>query len=458
MAKLSLLLLCAGGVRAYTPPDACSDAGPAEYVGNTRTYGFGVNWYGSLGFDKNRTTTPKLSYIGSDLAVQLRKMSGGFMHTAALLRNHQLYVTGDGTEGQLGLGNSVLGPYKRFSAVWEVLEKGDPMPSLIRPPGSNRGVIDVCAGWSHTCAILADEPDGATSGRLYCTGSHEYGQLGIADRIPRKTGRKPKLSALAPVETSSGSLVDNAVGVACGADHTIVVDAAGAVWAFGRGGDGQLGNGAQDNSDVVTRVLGLPAGVGVRQLAAGIRSSYALLTDGTLWGWGLNKRAQLGVGGNGDRSGTPDRLLTPMQIAHPEGLRFDVISAGGYHVVGIDRELKALAWGSATLGQTGIDAAPQQKREWVVPTPTRIPALANVNIAQVCAGYKHTLFLTTCGQVLAAGSDVFSQLGNGPPQEDKMFKEMQPVQNSRFRQWGMQGRRIDCGSYFSFITSDDLQP
>eukprot|EP01062_Namystynia_karyoxenos_P066638 TRINITY_DN60544_c0_g1_i1.p1 TRINITY_DN60544_c0_g1~~TRINITY_DN60544_c0_g1_i1.p1 ORF type:complete len:484 (+),score=114.72 TRINITY_DN60544_c0_g1_i1:33-1484(+) len=455
VAAVALLLKARVASATYEPPEACSEPAALPYTGDTRTYGYGVNWYGNMGFDKNRTTEPKMVYIGSDKSVQLQKMSGGFMHTAALLRDSRLYVTGDGTKGQLALGNSVRRPYKRFTPVEEVVERGKEVPEFIRPIGAaeGRGIIDVCAGWAHTCAVIADDPTTETAGKLYCAGSNEFGQLGVGERWPQRPGIVQTVAALAPVEDVDGNLLVNVKMVACGADHSLAVDTDNVVWAWGRGYDGQLGNGLRNNSDVLLKVQGLPAAP-VQQVDAGVRSSYVLFSDGMLYGWGLNKKAQLGIGGREDREGLPTRQLTPVNIAHPQGLRFESISAGAYHVAAIDSELKALTWGAAVLGQTGLPDFPMQKRDWVAPLPKRVPALENVNIQQVCAGFKHTLFLTTCGEVLATGSDVFSQMGNGLPDPLKLFREMQPVANNRLRQWKLKARRIDCGSYWNFVTSD----
>jgi regulator of chromosome condensation len=94
-------------------------------------------------------------------------------------------------------------------------------------------------------------------------------------------------------ETSRGSTDDGVpvsgpVGVAqvAGGRHVAYArDAAGGVWAWGRGAHGALGDG--DTSDhvsaVPTRIAGLPP---VRWTGAKDLAAFAIDTEGGLWGWG----------------------------------------------------------------------------------------------------------------------------------------------------------------------------
>src|SRR5664279_3996420 len=69
--------------------------------------------------------------------------------------------------------------------------------------------------------------------------------------------------------------------------------AAGAVWAWGYGGDGELGNGNTADSAVPVPVSGLRD---VTRVAAGAYTAYGLRSDGTVWSWGYGSDGELGNG------------------------------------------------------------------------------------------------------------------------------------------------------------------
>ena len=147
---------------------------------------------------------------------------------------------------------------------------------------------------------------------------------------PAKSYRGP-----APVEGLDGE----AVAVATGGTHQLVLLADGTVMAWGDNSRGQLGDGTRADRRRPVRVVGV---TGVAAIAAGGGSSVALLENGSVVAWGSNMLGQLG-GGPG-----PDRLT-----AQPvEGLQ------GGVVAVSIGRQLRAVkADGSAwVVGLRGGDA------------------------------------------------------------------------------------------------------
>ena len=74
-------------------------------------------------------------------------------------------------------------------------------------------------------------------------------------------------------------------------DH--VLDATGAVWAWGGNGSGQLGDGTWSDRTTPVAIGGL---TNVVAIAAGAQHSVALRSDGTVWTWGANANGQLGIG------------------------------------------------------------------------------------------------------------------------------------------------------------------
>ena len=69
------------------------------------------------------------------------------------------------------------------------------------------------------------------------------------------------------------------------------------LYAFGRGRDGQLGNGKSANGAGYVQDL-----AGVVSFGAGIWHSVALTTDGAVWVWGNNSKSQLCDGATTNRA------------------------------------------------------------------------------------------------------------------------------------------------------------
>jgi alpha-tubulin suppressor-like RCC1 family protein len=99
--------------------------------------------------------------------------------------------------------------------------------------------------------------------------------------------------------------------------HTLALTATGAVYAWGTGTNGQLGQGNTTNSSVPVLVPGLPVITDVR--AGGVHST-ALDAGGNVWAWGGNADGQVG-------NGTLTDVLTPVDVESGIGM----ISAGDVH-------------------------------------------------------------------------------------------------------------------------------
>ncbi|MCO1656038.1 RCC1 domain-containing protein [Pseudonocardia humida] len=129
-----------------------------------------------------------------------------------------------------------------------------------------RGVTSVAAAGG---AVVA----ATSSGRVCAWGNNVHGLLGV-EPTGGQTGRPVGLAAPTGV-----------VQVAGGRDVAFALDGAGAVWAWGRGVQGVLGDGeVADHVSAVPRVVpGLPP---ARLIGAYGLTGYAVDGDGGLWAWG----------------------------------------------------------------------------------------------------------------------------------------------------------------------------
>ena len=123
-----------------------------------------------------------------------------------------------------------------------------------------------------------------TTGAIEAWGANYYGQLGDGST----TGSTVPVTVSLP-----GGAV--ATSVSAGGSHTLALTSTGAVFAWGRNADGQLGDGSTTDSAVPVPVR-LPAGVTVIAIAAGAGHSVALTSTGSVLAWGAGGSGQLGDG------------------------------------------------------------------------------------------------------------------------------------------------------------------
>lgn len=89
-----------------------------------------------------------------------------------------------------------------------------------------------------------------------------------------------------------------------GAEHTCGIDSNSTVYCWGRGSEGQLGNGSTADVSVPTVRTGtMQAG----SIEAGTQFTMVSTIAGTIMTWGLNSQGQLG-------NGTTTSRPTPVQI------------------------------------------------------------------------------------------------------------------------------------------------
>jgi len=125
--------------------------------------------------------------------------------------------------------------------------------------------------------------------------------------------------------------------------------------------------------------------------------SVAIKTDGSLWVWGSNNVAQLGINvGGGNR-------VTPV-TTFAGGNDWKQVSSEG-HVVAIKTDGSLWTWGFGTSGQLGNNAAGNRS------TPVTTFAGGN-NWKSVSAGDQFTSAIKTDGSLWTWGKNDNSQLGN----------------------------------------------
>lgn len=246
------------------------------------------------------------------------------------------------------------------------------------PPSSPHvRVVDIAAGASHTCILLA-------GGQIRCWGLNDSGQLGDGTLTNRELP-----------EDVIGMMV-TAKGVAAGERHTCAVTTQGSVKCWGSNHDGQLGDGTTVDRVAPITVSGLATGM--RAVVAGEQHTCGLTVAGGVQCWGSNHKGQLG-------DGTTDNKNSPVDVP---GLTAGVstLAAGSQHTCAVTIAGEVKCWGDNQDGQLGDGTAIGKS------TPVEVAGLTNV-VRAIAAGASHTCVLTVTGGVKCWGSNHHGQLGDG---------------------------------------------
>jgi alpha-tubulin suppressor-like RCC1 family protein len=173
------------------------------------------------------------------------------------------------------------------------------------------------------------------------------------------------------------------------------------LWTTGLNVNGQLGNGATDNSISLTKTT-LKTW---RSVAVGPGHTIAVSADGTLWAWGLNNSGQLGLGNTTNYS-FPQQVgaLTTWVRAYANGS----LTTSSYSIA-VKSDNTAWSWGygaNGTLGQGSTTS---------VSSPVTVGgSLSWSGVSQqASAGPDSVIMVTTAGTMYAWGKNQFGQLGQG---------------------------------------------
>ncbi|MGV3662890.1 MAG: choice-of-anchor D domain-containing protein [Prosthecobacter sp.] len=200
------------------------------------------------------------------------------------------------------------------------------------------------------------------------------------------------------------------VSVAAGYHHNLALSSDGTLAAWGYNHQGQLGNSstAQSAVPVAVNTSGVLSGKTVIAVATGREHSLALCSDGTLAAWGGNGYGQLGNNST-TQSSVPVAVNTSGVLA---GKMVVAVAAGLSHSVALCSDGTLAAWGYNSEGRLGNNSTTNSS----VPVAVNTSGLLSGKTAiAVAAGNSHNLALCSDGTLAAWGSNYSGQLGNNGP-------------------------------------------
>jgi alpha-tubulin suppressor-like RCC1 family protein len=175
---------------------------------------------------------------------------------------------------------------------------------------------------------------------------------------------------------------------------------------------GTLGNGTTSGSDVPLTVNGLSE---VSSITSGFGQIIAVMNDGTVKSWGLNKLGELGVGsGAGQCDPEIECGLKPESVPGLTGVTS--ASAGLYHTLALLSNGTVKAWGDDAQGQLGPETVSETclfTSEMVPCSRTPVAVSGLTEVKAIAAGGGQSLALLNDGKVMAWGENVKGQLGDG---------------------------------------------
>lgn len=292
-----------------------------------------------------------------------RMVAAGAQHACGIRNSGRLYCWGQDRYGQLGDG----GPNASKRTPVEVA-------------GAATDWASVTVGLEHTCALKH-------SGRLYCWGRDDHGQLG--DGGINHNQRTPSQVFGA---TTDWTMVN------ASARHTCALKSSGRLYCWGSNSYGQLGHGTPGTDEFApVRVAG--GATNWSSVDAGGYHTCGLRADGRLYCWGRDVNGQLGDGGvNANQP-------TPVEVAGA-ATDWTSVSAGDWHTCATNADRRLFCWGLDLVGALGDGAAASEQ-----PAPVEV-AGGKTDWRNVSAGGDHTCARRAGGRLFCWGDDNHGQLGN----------------------------------------------
>ena len=252
------------------------------------------------------------------------KIDAGSDYNCGILDNGSVMCWGHNNDGRAGAGLQQNG----FAA-------GDQfVPALITGSlGANRTAVAISAGGqSTTCALL-------DNGSVACWGGGENGYLGNGDTN----------DSYIPTLTGSFGAGRTAVAISTAQQHSCAILDNGSVACWGKGGEGQLGNGGTDDKYTPTLTSSLHPDLNrtAIALATGLWYTCALLDNGQVSCWGRGSSGQLGNGEN------QDKYTPTLTNSFGENRTATSISAYSYSTCAILDNGAVSCWGSGIYGILG---------------------------------------------------------------------------------------------------------
>jgi alpha-tubulin suppressor-like RCC1 family protein len=264
---------------------------------------FGWNFEGQLGNGTTIDQALPVRVMGPPLA----SISAGWFHTCALATNGDAYCWGSNEQGQLGDGTTT----RRLE------------PTRVSGPR----MVAISSGGYHTCGLTSD-------GTAYCWGLNHQGQLGTGNTV----------GATRPARLAGDVHFRE---IDAGHSHSCAITTTGAAYCWGSNDFGEVGVGFASPAGWpgVREPAAVQGDIAFRNIDAGLGYTCGVADTATAHCWGRGLEGQLG-------NGALASWLTPQPVSGVTG--FISVSTGGEtHACGVTDANAVYCWGRGDSGQLG---------------------------------------------------------------------------------------------------------
>ncbi|POS85049.1 hypothetical protein EPUL_002874, partial [Erysiphe pulchra] len=338
-----------------------------------------------------------------------------------------IYVFGEGSAGELGLGAQKIAGKSPVDVKRPRLNQ--------RLSAKSVGVVQLAVGGMHCAALTHDN-------RILTWGVNDQGALG---REAAQGGKMMDLKENAESDSDSDDNEDSGLNpneaepreidytnieegtkfaaVYAGDSTTFALTTDGYVYGWGtfRGNDGILG--FRQDVKIQHKPMLIPELKKITDVACGTNHVLALDTKGKVFTWGAGEQNQLA---RRVVSRTAAGALVPREFGLGRK-NIKHIGCGDYHSFAISNKGDVYSWGLNTFGQTGVPKEGlDEEDENTVQLPTKVESLGDYNFKQITGGAHHTIACTETGEVLLWGRIDNNQGGipvEDMPKENLFFDE-----------------------------------
>ncbi|XXX78160.1 hypothetical protein WMF30_05260 [Sorangium sp. So ce134] len=269
--------------------------------------------------------------------------------------------------------------------------------------------LQISAGLYHTCALL-------NGGAVKCWGRNTEGQLGLGDTEHRGDAPGEMGAHLPAVDLGTDK---TATAIAAGARTTCALLNDGSIKCWGAGFGEPIGDEPDEMGDNLPPV---DLGTGKTATAIAVSSASdvacALLSDGSLKCWGDGSDGALGTGDaetRGDNPGEMGDALRPIDLG--AGKTATAVATGVSHTCALLSDGSAKCWGDNSYGQLGVVLdGTCYACEDPPSMGDRLPAVdlgTGKKAIAMAAGREHSCAALDDGSVKCWGFGSFGQLGLG---------------------------------------------
>ncbi|KAH0537225.1 hypothetical protein FGG08_005967 [Glutinoglossum americanum] len=246
----------------------------------------------------------------------------------------------------------------------------------------------------------------------------------------------------------------NIKSIVMGNNHALALDNKGNVFAWGAGQQNQLGRRLVERTAIgglTPREFGLPKNK-IKFIACGAYHSFAIDVMGRVWGWGANSYCETGIQeGLGEDNAVVSK---PRVVESLEDYEIEYIAGGDHHSLAVTKDGDLLIWGRLDGFQIGVKVGDIPK-DHITYDANDVPRILHkplkiegIKASMVAAGSDTTIAITADGKAYSWGFSSNYQTGLGT---DEDVEVASLLENSAIK-----GKRLTwagCGGQYSMLAS-----